>query len=111
MDNIKEILENINETNDILENIKINKIIKTVDTNEPVNTKEPVNTNEPVNTKELVNTNEPVNTKEPVNTNEQTIDDNLSNNKVQTEIEPNTTGNYVNVSLCSCTVVTSCIIS
>ena len=36
------------------------------------------------------------------------LDDNLSNNKVKTEIEPNTTGNNVNVSMCSCTVMLSC---
>ena len=39
------------------------------------------------------------------------IDGNLSNNNVKTEIEPTTQGNNVNVSLCSCTLILSCIIS
>ena len=38
-------------------------------------------------------------------------DGNLSGNKVKTEIEPTTTGNNVNISLCSCTFIMSCIIS
>jgi hypothetical protein len=36
---------------------------------------------------------------------------NLSDNKISTEIEPHTYGNNVNVSLCSCTMILSCIIS
>jgi len=41
---------------------------------------------------------------------ENEIDGNLSNNNVKTDIEPNTQGNNVNVSLCSCTLIVSCII-
>lgn len=42
------------------------------------------------------------------NKNNVDVDDNLSNNKVTTEIEPTTTGNNVNISMCSCTVMLSC---
>ena len=36
---------------------------------------------------------------------------NLSDNKISTEIEPNTYGNNVNISLCSCTMILKCTIS
>lgn len=36
---------------------------------------------------------------------------NLANNKVDTTIDPDTIGNYVYVSLCSCTLAINCCIS
>lgn len=36
---------------------------------------------------------------------------NLANNKVNTTIDPDTNGNYVYVSLCSCTLSVNCCIS
>jgi hypothetical protein len=36
---------------------------------------------------------------------------NLANNKVDTNIDPDTVGNYVYVSLCSCTLSVNCCIS
>ncbi len=36
---------------------------------------------------------------------------NLANNKVDTNIDPDTIGNYVYVSLCSCSINVSCCIS
>jgi len=52
-----------------------------------------------------------LNKKEGSEDNENEIDGNLSNNNVKTEIEPTTQGNNVNISLCSCTLILSCIIS
>lgn len=39
------------------------------------------------------------------------LDNNLSDNKIDTQIEPITKGNYVYVSLCSCSFNISCCIS
>lgn len=36
---------------------------------------------------------------------------NLANNKVDTNIDPDTIGNYVYISLCSCSINVSCCIS
>jgi len=40
---------------------------------------------------------------------EETASDNLNNNKVDTKIEPETSGNFVYISLCSCSI--NCCIS
>ena len=42
---------------------------------------------------------------------DETGNNNLSDNKVSTDIEPKTIGNNVDVSLCSCTFIVSCNIS
>ena len=42
------------------------------------------------------------------NNNENSEDKLLSDNKVNTEIEPTTSGNNVYISMCSCSIVTSC---
>ena len=39
----------------------------------------------------------------------ETASDNLNNNKVDTKIEPETSGNFVYISLCSCSI--NCCIS